>query len=36
MIVAIGLVSIGMFGLGFLVCLYLVFGSTVWLKWGKG
>jgi hypothetical protein len=24
-----------MFGLGFLTCLYLVFGAAVWLGWGR-
>lgn len=25
----------GMFGLGALTCLYLVFGSPLWLQWGR-
>ena len=29
------LLSIGMFGLGFMTCLYLVFGSTVWIERGR-
>jgi len=27
--------AVGASGLGFLTCLYLVFGSTVWLRWGR-
>lgn len=34
-IVGAVMLTVGMFGLGFLTCLYLVFGSTVWLQWGR-
>ena len=31
-IVGVTFLAVGMFGLGFLTCMYLVFGTTVWLR----